>query len=541
MRKRPPVISTLVLVAVALLAVAHWLGQDGGDARAELTNRPAELVARPRGESAPPPATGPTPTAQLTVYLDAGHGGRDPGWGSSLPGMPQEKDLTLDMAKRTAAYLERDGFKVLLSRTSDTDVNEPERDLNGDGALDVVDEVQARIDAANAGDAAVMLSLHFNGLADTPLGGSSTWYNTKREFADRNKRLATLVHTAQIEALTTLGYAPRDWGIVPDDTIQTGSQAKIDVGYPHFYLIGPVWRGRPRPSRMPGVIVEPLFLTNRREAELVSRPDVRDALARAYAAAVREFLASDTPVVPGRSRALPSSSVTVGLASEAAMPLGSASSPPTEALGPATVIDRVGITRKALALTFDAGAGAGHTAAVLETLRVRGVRGTFGLTGAWCDANPDLARRITAEGHAVINHTYSHTSWTGASTRAKPLTLDQRRDEVQRAERALERTTGTSGRPYFRSPFGDRDATVQRDLGGLGYRYNVLWSYDSKAWYGARADEIIARGLQAAAPGAIYVFHVDQLQDVVALGALIDGLKAAGYSFVTVPQLLSAG
>lgn len=506
----------LALVAAALLTAACGSGRRPAAVRIEPV-QPARAETAPQaGAKAPPPGTKEQPS-RPTVFLDPGHGGRDLGWGSAsaLGGGSLEKDLNLDMAKRTAAYLERDGFRVVLSRTTDTDVNEPERDVNGDGVLDVVDELQARADLANASGAAVLLSLHFNGLPGTALGGASTWYNAKREFSDKNRRLATLVQQAQLKALADLGYPPRDWGALPDDTFKTPRQSKVDDGYEHITLIGPPGPHRTRPSRMPGAIAEPLFLTNPKEAELAKDPQVRDALARAYAQAIRAFLQEERPA--GRS-SLP---------------------PGDDAPGPARLVDRGRTSEKVVALTFDAGAGLGYTQAMLDTLARKDVKATFGLTGAWCEAYPELARRITAEGHAVINHGYSHASWTGRTPKARPLTAEQRRDDLQRAEEALERATGASGRPFFRSPYGDQDAGVQQNLGELGYRYNVLWTFDSRAWKGARVDEIVRRGVRAAVPGAIYVLHLAELQDALALAPLIDRIAAAGYGFVTVPRLLA--
>ena len=74
--------------------------------------------------------------------------------------------------------------------------------------------------------------------------------------------------------------------------------------------------------------------------------------------------------------------------------------------------------RLEVALTFDAGEGAGHTEEILDLLAEYGLVGTFGVTGQWVEQNPDLARRIVAEGHQLINHTYDHRSFTGFSHRA---------------------------------------------------------------------------------------------------------------------------
>jgi N-acetylmuramoyl-L-alanine amidase/peptidoglycan/xylan/chitin deacetylase (PgdA/CDA1 family) len=517
---RPFLALACVLVAViALAACGHG------------ANPSAVRIDRLGGES----GSSATPHAPLVVFIDPGHGGRDPGWGSSyiLPGVPLEKDLTLDLAKRTAAYLENAGYRVVLSRTTDTDVNEPERDINGDGVKDIVDELQARADEANASGAAVLLSIHFNGMPGTNLGGSLVEYNDKREFSDQNKRLAELVQQSQLDALASVGYHPRDWGALSEEVINSPKQSELDTGYNWNTLIGPAGPYRPRPTKMPGAIAEPLFLTNPAEAQLAEREDVRDALAKGYARAIQQFLggAGDAP------------SPAAGAPSATPTPAGGgrAAASPAATDGPAKLIDRVQTDRKVIALTFDAGAGTGYAEAILNTLDRKGVKATFGLTGKWCEENLDLARRIGADGHAVINHTYDHASWTGLSTESKPLTEAQRRDEVERGERAIEAATGINAKPYFRSPYGDQDAGVQRDLGAFGYRYNVLWTWDSGGWNGAQVNDIVSRGLRAAAPGAIFIFHVGDLPDALALEPLIDGLTAQGYSFVTVPDLLSQG
>ena len=248
------------------------------------------------------------PRARVTVFIDAGHGGIDPGWGSqNIPGVPPEKDLTLDVAKRTAAYLEEAGYRVVLSRTADVQLNDPKRDLNGDGCIDPIDEIQARIDLANSAGAAALLSIHFNGKPGTQLSGSGTYYNAVREFSDRNKRLAELIQEAQLKALAAFGHQARDWGVVRDDSLETGSRSECATSK-YFALIGPALPGRPRPSMMPGVIAEIMFLTYPKEAELAARAEVRDALARAFAEALGQFLSDErrpTPPTPGGRTAAP--------------------------------------------------------------------------------------------------------------------------------------------------------------------------------------------------------------------------------------------
>src|SRR5215208_3336015 len=283
-----------LVLAVALGALCCWTIACGGatqsaDVRIEPVQRTSAAVERAPSAGGGVPAGGAresgdtiahgTRDRQTTVFLDPGHGGRDPGTSQILPGTPLEKDLTLDLARRTAAHLEALGYRVVLARTADADVNEPARDLNGDGCVDDIDELQARIDLANSSGASVLLSLHFNGVPGGQLSGSATYYNAIREFGADNERLAGLIQAAQLEALGALGHRARDWGVIRDDSFVGLGQTACPTGYPFYTILGPAAPARPRPSAMPGAIAEPLFLTHPGEAALAANFDVREALA----------------------------------------------------------------------------------------------------------------------------------------------------------------------------------------------------------------------------------------------------------------------
>jgi peptidoglycan-N-acetylglucosamine deacetylase len=197
--------------------------------------------------------------------------------------------------------------------------------------------------------------------------------------------------------------------------------------------------------------------------------------------------------------------------------------------------------RRVVALTFDAGSDAGYADRILDVLAAEGVVASFGMTGAWADAHPDLVRRMAAEGHLLMNHSYDHPSFTGYSTGARPLDRAQRQEQLRRADDAIRRaTTGTGTQPWFRPPYGDTDASVLADVGAAGYQWSVMWTVDSLGWRGIPAGEIAQRCLTRAEPGAIYLFHVGSASaDADALPTIIDGLRAAGYGFATVADLVS--
>jgi peptidoglycan/xylan/chitin deacetylase (PgdA/CDA1 family) len=205
----------------------------------------------------------------------------------------------------------------------------------------------------------------------------------------------------------------------------------------------------------------------------------------------------------------------------------------------ARTIDRGPSSRKMVALTFDAGADRGYTERILDTLRDTNVKATFGMTGRWAEQNPALVQRMVAEGHLLMNHTYDHSSFTGYSPNTKPLTAEERRREIERTETVIRALTGVELQPYFRPPYGDYDEAMLTQLGQLGYSYSVMWTVDSLGWNGYSADRIIARCLAGTVPGAILLFHVGaDSQDSVALPELIRQLKAAGYSFGTIAELV---
>ncbi len=206
----------------------------------------------------------------------------------------------------------------------------------------------------------------------------------------------------------------------------------------------------------------------------------------------------------------------------------------------AKVIRKGNPNRKMVALTFDVGSDAGYTAMILDTLKANGVRVSFGMTGVWAERNPDLLKRIVSEGHHLINHSYDHFSFTGSATKKPPLTQAQRWEEVDKAESIVQALTGATTLPYFRPPFGDYDDSVNADVGARGYQYSIMWSVDSRGWTGIPVPQITQNVLGGVEPGAIAVLHVGaSSQDGPALQGIIDGLRAAGYSIGSVPDVLA--
>lgn len=219
----------------------------------------------------------PTRPGFITVAVDPGHGGTFDG--AVGPDGTREADLNLDIGLRLARMLEAAGVNVVITRTADGHVNEPPEDRSGDGVVDDTDELAARPDLANAARADLFLSIHNNIAVNTSVGGPSTFYFDERPFGGRSARLARIVQSEMVKALGGVGsegWQPHDHGALI---------------YPYFVLRDYDPPRLRRPTQMPGVLSEGMFLSNPRELRYLKRPAVRQAMAAAYYEAVARYLA----------------------------------------------------------------------------------------------------------------------------------------------------------------------------------------------------------------------------------------------------------
>jgi N-acetylmuramoyl-L-alanine amidase len=217
------------------------------------------------------------------VVLDAGHGGKEIGTSHTFSDglVLREKDLTLKVALRLGQFLDGGAFDVRQTRTADRGVNEPPRDLTGDDKVTLADELQSRIDLANSAGADLLLSVHFNGVSNASVRGTQVFFDDDRPFLERSKTLAELVNTNLVKALADVGYQTVDRKATISDKI-LGADS-------HYYLLGPATDIIKRPSNMPAVIAEALYLTNAEDAAALRQERVVEAIARAYAEAIKQY------------------------------------------------------------------------------------------------------------------------------------------------------------------------------------------------------------------------------------------------------------
>ena len=190
-----------------------------------------------------------------------------------------------------------------------------------------------------------------------------------------------------------------------------------------------------------------------------------------------------------------------------------------------------------IALTFDDGPNPAYTGQILDELVNAGARATFFVEGQAVEADPATVRREIAAGMAVGAHSYAHS---------KELPDMSQRDFAADLRRTGDAIAAAAGlRPaLFRAPYGHTSDTMLRALQEARYT-SIGWDIDSEDWSDASADEIVANVLDRAHPGAIVLMHdgglggghADRAATLAALPRIIEGLRAHGYTLVTVPEL----
>jgi peptidoglycan-N-acetylglucosamine deacetylase len=184
-----------------------------------------------------------------------------------------------------------------------------------------------------------------------------------------------------------------------------------------------------------------------------------------------------------------------------------------------------------IAMTFDDGPSAENTPRLLEMLKQRNIKATFFLIGQNVVSNPDLVRRILAEGHEIGNHSWTHPQLS-------KLSDDRVTAEITQTQDAIKDASGFTP-TLLRPPYG---AITPRQREWIENRFGlniILWSVDPFDWKRPGASVITQRILSQTRPGAIILSHDIHKQTVDAMPATLDALIAKGYKFATVSQLIA--
>jgi N-acetylmuramoyl-L-alanine amidase len=248
-----------------------------------------------------PPTSG---DRHVTVFLDAGHGGLDPGGvGVTESGAQiEESTINLPIELDTMALLRAQGFRVVVSRTENTTVLRLGPG-DTDGQLLSLqgshDDVAARDVCANQAHADLLVGIYMDAGGSSDNAGSVTTYDTDRPFSAANLTFATLLQSDVLSAMNAQGWGIPNDGVVSDATEGStvgdpadGGLAAESANYNHLLLLGPASPGYfSTPSEMPGAVIEPFFLTDPFEGSIAAGSSGQQVVAQGIAAAVEQYFA----------------------------------------------------------------------------------------------------------------------------------------------------------------------------------------------------------------------------------------------------------
>lgn len=233
-----------------------------------------------------------------------------------------------------------------------------------------------------------------------------------------------------------------------------------------------------------------------------------------------------------QGEALPAGSWGLSFQTEGQPPTGNTSS---ERLKEYDAVYLGDTAERVIYLTFDAGYENGCTEQILDVLQKHGVPAAFFLVGNYLEQNPDLVKRMAAEGHTVGNHTYHHYDMS------KIGDMESFRKELDSLEDLYLELTGEEMPKYYRPPQGiysEENLVMAKEL---GYK-TVFWSLAYVDWLNddqPTSEEAFSKLIPRIHSGAVVLLHSTSQTNAAILDDLLTRWKELGYSFGTLEELFT--
>lgn len=167
-----------------------------------------------------------------------------------------------------------------------------------------------------------------------------------------------------------------------------------------------------------------------------------------------------------------------------------------------------------------------YTEELLSGLKERGVSATFFLLGKEVEQYPEIVKKIHEGGHLIGTHAYEHVNLSNLTDAAAI-------EQVDKTNAAIHEIIGVFPE-YIRPPFGCWKPNLDYETTMI----EVLWDVDPKDWATSNSSVIAQRVLGDVEENDIILLHDASESSVLAAFKIIDELKAQGYTFVTVEDIL---
>ncbi len=190
-------------------------------------------------------------------------------------------------------------------------------------------------------------------------------------------------------------------------------------------------------------------------------------------------------------------------------------------------------TRPVIYLTFDAGYENGCTGKILDALKKHSAPAAFFVVGNFVRDQPDLVRRMAAEGHVVGNHTMHHENMSKISDR------DTFTRELQELETLYRETVGAEMPKFYRPPQGIYSEENLKMAQALGYR-TIFWSLAYVDWKQddqPTAEAAFGKLLPRIHNGAVVLLHSTSQTNADILDELLTRWEDMGYTFGSLTDL----
>ena len=207
----------------------------------------------------PMPSKDAVSQGNITIVIDAGHGGEDGGCeGNGLV----EKDLNLDICMRLSSLLKQNGVNVVMTRDTDVLLYDKNSDYKGQKKAQ---DVRKRLEIAQNQENAVLVSIHMNYFAQTQYSGLQVWYSKNDA---RSRILANLIQTNN------------------NNILQPSNKRSIKEANSSIFLLNN--------ATFPAVLIECGFLSNTDEARALGDSEYRQKLANVIFNSIMTYISNNT-------------------------------------------------------------------------------------------------------------------------------------------------------------------------------------------------------------------------------------------------------